>query len=175
MLVSALLLMDRTEAAERVIANVPIPPQQQQWQHRQLYTNLIDAYIRKEQIDKAVTLFWSYCERTKPRTTNTRRVAKLTSSSSYYSGYSPIQSNYPAPTTYYDQGRLDYLQHFFGGLWSRDLQEALYTKLRAELDAAEGINRIYPGLALSYCHWWMGRATRHKKFYQPCKRNFRTT
>ena len=172
MLVSALLLMDRTEAAERVIANVPIPPQQQQWQHRQLYTNLIDAYIRKEQIDKAVTLFWNYCERTKPRTTNTRRVAKLTSSSSYYSGYAPIQSNYPAPTTYYDQGRLDYLQHFFGGLWSRDLQAALYTKLRAELDAAEGINRIYPGLALSYCHWWDGQRDKAQEILSTLQKEF---
>ena len=57
MLVNALLLMDRTDAAERVIANVPIPPQQQQWRHRQLYSNVIDTYIRKEQIDKAVALF----------------------------------------------------------------------------------------------------------------------
>ena len=175
MLVRTLLLMDRTDAAERIIANVPIPPQQQQWQHRQLYTNVIDTYIRKEQIDKAVTLFWHYCERTKPQTTNTRRVAKLTTSSSYAGGYAPIQSHYPSPTTYYDQGRLDYLQHFFSGVWSRDLQEALYTKLRAELDAAEDINRIYPSLALSYCHWWDGQRDKAQEFYQPCKRNFRMT
>ena len=30
-LVRSLLLMDRTEAAARIIANVPIPPKQQQW------------------------------------------------------------------------------------------------------------------------------------------------
>ena len=172
MLVNALLLMDRTDAVERVIANVPIPPQQQQWQYRQLYTQLIDTYIRKEQIDKAVMLFWSYCERTKPRTTNTRRVAKLTSTSSYYSGYSPIQSNYPSPTTYYDQGRLDYLQHFYSGLWIRDLQEALYTKLRAELDAAEGVNRIYPGLALSYCHWWEGQRDKAQEILSTLQKEF---
>ena len=172
MLVNALLLMERTDAAERVIANVPVPPQQQQWQHRQLYTQLIDAYIRKEQIDKAVALFWAYCERTKPQTTNTRRVAKLTSSSSYYSGYAPIQSNYPSPTTYYDQGRLDYLQHFFSGLWSRGLQEALYTKLRAELDAAEDINRIYPGLALSYCHWWDGQRDKAQEVLSTLQKEF---
>ncbi|MXV73602.1 tetratricopeptide repeat protein, partial [Candidatus Poribacteria bacterium] len=172
MLVSTLLLMGRTDAAERIIANVPIPPQQQQWQHRQLYTNVIDAYIRKEQIDKAVALFWSYCERTKPQTTNTRRVAKLTTSSSYYSGYAPIQSNYPSPTTYYDQGRLDYLQHFYGGLWSRDLQEALYTKLRAELDVGEGINRIYPGLALSYCHWWDGQRDKAQEILSTLQKEF---
>ncbi len=172
MLVNALLLMERTDAAERVIANVPVPPQQQQWQHRQLYTQLIDAYIRKEQIDKAVALFWAYCERTKPQTTNTRRVAKLTSSSSYYSGYAPIQSNYPSPTTYYDQGRLDYLQHFFSGLWSRGLQEALYTKLRAELDAAEDINRIYPSLALSYCYWWDGQRDKAQEILSTLQKEF---
>ena len=172
MLVSALLLMDRTDAAERVIANVPIPPQQQQWQHRQLYTQLMDTYIRMEQIDKAVALFWAYCERTEPQTTNTRRVAKLTSSSSYYSGYAPIQSNYPSPTTYYDQGRLDYLQHFFSGLWSRGLQEALYTKLRAELDAAADINRIYPGLALSYCYWWDGQRDKAQEILSTLQKEF---
>ena len=172
MLVSALLLMDRTDAAERVIANVPIPPKQQQWRHRQLYTNVIDTYIRKEQIDKAVTLFWNYCERTKPQTTNIRRVAKLTTSSSYYGGYAPIQSNYPSPTTYYDQGRLDYLQHFFSGLWIRNLQEALYTQLRAELDAAEDINRIYPGLALSYCHWWDGQRDKAQEILLTLQKEF---
>ena len=172
MLVNALLLMDRTDAVARVIANVPIPPQQQQWQHRQLYTKLIDAYIRKEQIDKAVALFWAYCERTKPQTTNTRRVAKLTASSSYYSGYAPIQSNFPSPTTYYDQGRLDYLQYFYSGLWSRDLQEALYTKLRAELDAAADINRIYPGLALSYCYWWDGQRDTAQEILSTLQKEF---
>ena len=110
--------------------------------------------MHKEQLDKAVAVFWSYCERTKPQTTNTRRVAKLSTASTYYSGYAPIQSNYPSPTTYYDEGRLRYLRRFFSGLWSRGLQETLYAKLQAELDAAAGIDRIYPALALSYCHWW---------------------
>ena len=172
MLVNALLLMDRTDAAERVIANVPIPPQQQQWRHRQLYSNVIDTYIRKEQIDKAVALFWNYCERTKPQTMNTRRVAKLTTASSYYGGYAPIQSNYPSPTTYYDEGRLYYLRHFFSRLWNRDLQEALYAKLRAELAAAEDINRIYPGLALSYCHWWDGQRDKAQEILSTLQKEF---
>ena len=172
MLVNALLLMDRTDAAERVIANVPIPPQQQQWRHRQLYTNVIDAYIRKEQIDKAVTLFWHYCERTKPQTTNTRRVAKLATASSYYGGYAPIQSNYPSPTTYYGEGRLYYLRHFFSRLWRRNLQEALYAKLRAELAAAADINRIYPSLALSYCHWWDGQRDKAQEILSTLQKEF---
>ena len=171
-LVSALLLMDRTDAAERIIANVPIPPQQQRWQHRGLYTNVIDTYIRKKEINKAVRLFWVYCERTKPQTTNTRRVAKLSAASSYYGGYAPIQSNYPSPTTYYDQGRLDYLRHFFSGLWSRGLQEALYAKLRAELAAAENINRIYPGLALSYCYWWDGQRDTAQEILSTLQKEF---
>ena len=172
MLVNALLLMDRTDAAERVIANVPIPPQQQQWRHRQLYTNVIDAYIHKEQIDKAVTLFWRYCERTKPQTMNTRRVAKLATSSSYYGGYAPIQSNYPSPTTYYGEGRLYYLRHFFSRLWRRNLQEALYAKLRAELAAAADINRIYPSLALSYCHWWDGQRDKAQEILSTLQKEF---
>ena len=172
MLVNALLLMDRTDAAERVIANVSIPPQQQQWRHRQLYSNVIDTYIRKEQIDKAVALFWHYCERTKPQTMNTRRVAKLTTASSYYGGYAPIQSNYPSPTTYYGEGRLSYLRHFFSRLWNRDLQEALYAKLRAELAAAEDINRIYPGLALSYCHWWDGQRDKAQEILSTLQKEF---
>ena len=171
-LVRALLQMDRTDAAARVIANVPIPPPQQQWRHRQLYTQLIDTYIRKEQIDQAVALFWSYCERTKPQTTNTRRVAKLATASSYYGSYAPIQSNYPSPTTYYDQGRLDYLRHFFSELWSRNLQETLYAKLRAELDAAEGIDRIYPGLALSYCQWWDGHRDTAQEILSTLQKEF---
>ena len=171
MLVDALLLMARTDAAERVIANVPIPPQQHQWQHRDLYNNVIDAYIRKKQIDKAVALFWDYCERTKPHTTNTRRVAKLTTSS-YYGSYAPIQSNYPSPTTYYGEGRLYYLQHFFSELWSRDLQETLYAKLRAELAAAEDINRIYPGLALSYCYWWDGQRDTAQEILSSLQKEF---
>ena len=172
MLVNALLLMDRTDTAERVIANVPLPPQQQRWEHRRLYFNVIDTYIRKEQIDKAVALFWAYCERTKPHTTNTRRVAKLTASSSYYGSYAPIQSNYPSPTTYYGEGRLYYLQHFFSELWSRDLQGALYAKLRAELAAAADINRIYPGLALSYCHWWDGQRDEAQEILSTLQKEF---
>ena len=33
----------------------------------------------------------------------------------------------------------------------------MYTKLRDELDTAKGRDRIYPGLALSYCYWWAGQ------------------
>ena len=39
----------------------------------------------------------------------------------------------------------------------KNQHETLYTKLRAELDSTEGRDRIYPGLALSYCYWWEGK------------------
>ena len=172
-LVSAYAQMGRTDAAEKIIAQLPIPAiavgprtsmpgtpssvQQQWWRYSNIYRNLAAAYIREEAIDKGVALFWRFCDRTKPPATNPQRVAALTYSSHFYSGYTPIQSSYPSPTSYYNQDRLQYLQWAFSQLWTKDGQEALYTKLQAELDAAEGRDRIYPGLALSYCYWWEGK------------------
>ena len=171
-LVSAYAQMGRTDAAEKVVAQLSIPAiatvsrismmgppsivQQQWWQYSGIYRNLAAAYIREGEIDKGVTLFWAFVDRTKPPT-NARRVATLAYSSHSYSGYTPIQSSYPSPTVYYNQDRLQYLQWAFSQLWMKDGQEALYTKLQAELDAAESRDRIYPGLALSYCYWWQGK------------------
>ena len=102
-------------------------------------------------------MFWTFFERTKPQATNARRVAALTYSNRSYSGYTPLQTNYPSPTIYYDQDRLQFLQTAFSLLWTRNQQEALYKKLQAELDAASDQDRIYPSLALSYCYWWAGQ------------------
>ena len=173
MLVNAYAQMGRTDAAEKVVAQLPIPvisagpqtsmtgtpsiAQQQWWQYSDIYRNLAAAYIREGETDKGVALFWTFFDRTKPRATNPQRVAALAYSSHSYSGYTPIQSSYPSPTVYYNQDRLQYLQWAFSQLWTKDGQEALYTKLQTELDAAEGRNRIYPGLALSYCYWWEGK------------------
>ena len=172
-LVSAYAQMGRIDAAEKVVAQLPIPAiatvsrtsmiglpsiaQQQWWQYSGIYRSLAAAYIREGEIDKGVALFWTFCDRTKPPATNPQRVATLTYSSHSYGGYTPIQSSYPSPTVYYNQDRLQYLQWAFNQLWMMDGQEALYTKLQAELDAAEGRDRIYPGLALSYCYWWEGK------------------
>ena len=173
MLVGTLAVMDRTEVAERVITNVPVPPQKQLSEYKQLYNQLIDAYINKEQIDKAIALFWTFCERTQPTITNTRRVVPLTSSSrSYASGYTPIQSNYPSVTMYYDKDRLGYLQSFFSQLWIQNQQDRLYTKLQIELETAETIDRIYSGLALSYCYWWGGQRDKAQEVLSMLQKDF---
>ena len=173
MLVSTLAQMNRTDAAEKILAQLPIPalptgpqtltmgrpsPIQQQWsQYRGIYQSLVSAYVRAEQTDKAVALLWTFFERTKPYAASARRVSNIARASHSYSGYTPLQSSYPSPTTYYDQSRLQYLQQVFSQLWIANQQDVLYAKLQTELDGAKGRERIYPGLALSYCYWWEGQ------------------
>ncbi|RKU18684.1 hypothetical protein C6503_09105 [Candidatus Poribacteria bacterium] len=154
-LVNAFVLMDKTEAAEKVIAQLPKPTPKQLSQYTQPYKKLTGDYIRDGHIDKATALLWTFCERTKPDAANPRRVSTLARTSRYYySGHTPLLSNYPSPTVYYNQTRLAHLQWAFQELWLRNQQETLYTKLQTELNAVEGRDRIYPSLALSYCYWW---------------------
>ena len=173
LIVDTLAQMSKTDAAEKILAQLPVPVlptgsrtstigqpplARQQWsQYRGIYQSLATAYIHEGQAEKGIDLIWTFFERTKPQATNARRVATLASASYSYSGYTPLQTSYPSPTTYYDSARLQYLQQVFSQLWATDQQEALYTKLRAELDTAKGRDRIYPGLALSYCYWWAGQ------------------
>ena len=184
-IVTALAQMGKTDAAEKVLTQMPVPglsvPQRQsaqgtqpsasgigvglpnpsasqQWnRYRDIYQNLATAYIREGQTDKGIALFWTFFERTKPQATNARRVATLAYASHSYAGYTSLQTNYPSPTTYYNQNRLQFLQRVFSQLWSRDQQEALYKKLQAEFERVTGRDRIYPSLALSYCYWWAGQ------------------
>ena len=128
--------------------------------------------MRAAQIDKGLALFWTFLERTKPRVTHARRVAPLAFTSHSYSGYTPLQSNYPSPTMYYDQNRLEYLQQTFNHLWTSNQQGALYAKLQMELDAAEGRDRIYPGLALSYCYWWEGQLDKSQAILSMLQKEF---
>jgi tetratricopeptide (TPR) repeat protein len=188
MLVSVYAQMGRTDAAEKIIAQLPMPvisaapqtlitgtqsiAQQQWWRYSRIYRNLAAAYIREGKIDKGVALFWTFCDRTKPHTTNARRVAALTYSPHSYSGYTLIRFNYPSPTVYYNQDRLQYLQWGFNQLWMKDGQKALYTKLQAELETAEGRDRIYPGLALSYCYWWEGKRDKAQEILSALQREF---
>ena len=154
-LVNAFVRMDKTEAAEKVIAQLPKPTPKQLSQYTRPYKRLTADYIRDGHIDKAIALLWTFCERTKPDTTNPKRVATLSRVSRwYYSGHTPLLSTYPLPTAYYNQTRLEHLQWAFQELWLRNEQETLYTQLQTALNAAEGRNRIYPSLALSYCYWW---------------------
>ena len=187
-LVNLYAQMGRADAAEKIVAQLPIPvistglqtsmtgtpsiAQQQWWQYSGIYRNLAAAYIREGETDKGVALFWAFFDRTKPPATNAQHVAALAYSSHSYSGYTPIQSSYPSPTVYYNQDRLQYLQWVFSQLWMRDGQEALYTKLQIELEAAEGRNRIYPGLALSYCYWWEGKRDKAQEVLSGLQKEF---
>jgi tetratricopeptide (TPR) repeat protein len=154
-LVNAFVRMNKTEAAEKIIAQLPKPTLKQLSQYTQPYKRLTGDYIRDGHIDKAVAFLWTFCERTKPETTNPKRVATLSRTSRwYYSGHTPLLSTYPLPTVYYNQTRLEHLQWAFQELWLRNEQETLYTQLQTALNAAEGRDRIYPSLALSYCYWW---------------------
>ena len=164
MLVDVLVLMEKMDEAEKVIALFPMPTAsaapsliQQQRQYVKVYQTLADAYLRQGKIEKATELFWTFLEHTKPHTTNPQRVAKLAYASPSYTGYTPIQVTYPAPTTYYNQDRLQYLQQIFNQLLLENQQEVLYAKLQTEFNSTEGRERIYPGLALSYCYWWDGQ------------------
>ena len=194
-IVSTLARMGKTDAAEKVLTQIPVPglstPQRQsaqnaqqpgigrfaaasrQWhRYQNIYQDLATAYIREGQTDKGIALFWTFFERTKPQATNARRVATLAYASRSYAGYTSLQTNYPSPTTYYDQNRLEFLQRVFSQVWSRDQQEALYKKLQAELDSATGRDRIYPSLALSYCYWWAGQRDEAQKVLAALQQEF---
>ena len=194
-IVNTLAQMGKTDAAEKILAQLPVPtlstPRQQpsqnsqlsafgqlsstsqQWrQYRDIYQNLATAYIREEQIDKGVALLWTFFEQTKPQATHARRVAALAYSNRSYSGYTPLQTNYPSPTTYYDRNRLPYLQRVFSLLWSHNHQEVLYTKLKTALDSSTGRDRIYPSLALSYCYWWAGQRDKAQEVLSTLQKEF---
>ncbi len=188
MLVTALAQISKTDAAEKILAQLPMPPLyprprtsttwqqspiQRQWsQYKGIYQSLATAYIREGQSEKAITLYWTFFERTQPSAANARSVATLASASQSFRGYAPLQSSYPSPTTYYDQNRLEFLQQVYSQLRSLNQQEALYTKLQTKLDAAKGRDRIYPGLALSYCIWWEGQRDKAQEILSALQQEF---
>ena len=192
-IVNTLAQMGKTDAAEKILTQLPVPAPsttqqpsssvqsfiaqpssaQQRWQqYSDIYQSLAAAYIREGQVDKGVALFWRFFEQTKPQTANARRVAALTYSNRSYSGYTSLQTNYPSPTVYYDQNRLQYLQRAFSLLWTHNQQETLYKKLQAELDAASDRYRIYPSLALSYCYWWVGERDKAQEVLSTLQKEF---
>ena len=179
MLVNVLVLMNKMDAAETVIAQFPTPipsaaPSrvQQQRQYVSVYQTVADAYFRQGKIEKATTFFWTFLEHTQPNTTSPRRVAKLTYATPSFIGYPSIQLTYPSPTTYYNQDRLEYLQQIFNRLRLKDQQDTLYAKLDVELNATEGRERIYPGLALSYCYWWDGQRDKAQEILSALQAEF---
>ena len=188
MLVDVLVLMDKLDAAEKVIAQFPMPiasaaPSrastigalslvQQRQQYVKVYQTLAEAYFRQGKIEKATAFFWSFLEHTQPNTTTPRSVAKLTYSAPSYTGYTSMQVTYPSPTLYYDQDRLEYLQQIFNQLLLKNQQEVLYAKLQAELNSTEDRARIYPGLALSYCYWWDGQRGKAQEILSALQKEF---
>ena len=188
MLVDVLVLMGKMDEAEKVITQFPTPiaataasgtstmgtPSlvQQQRQYVTVYQTLADAYLRQRKIEKATAFFWNFLEHTKPNATNPRRVAKLAYAASSFTGYTPIQVTYPSPTIYYDQDRLQYLQQVFNRLLLENQQEVLYAKLQAEFNSTEGRERIYPGLALSYCYWWDGERDKGQEILSALQAEF---
>ena len=164
-LVRVLTQIGETDTAEQILAQFPATSgitrmagttRQGSRSHRTMYANLSYAYVRDGQIDKAIAIFWKFFEHTKPTVANSRAISIAYSSHSY-SGYNPVQTNFPAPSIYYNQDRLRFLQEFFHYLWTWNQLEPLYTKFQAEFEGAEGEDRIYPGLALSYFYWWEGK------------------
>ena len=163
----------KLDAAQKILAQLPIPAitgggqtpvigmpsiaQQRWWQYHNIYNSLATAYIREGELEKGAEILWAFFDRTKPSLISAQRVASLAQSSHSYGGYTPLQSNYASPTTYYNQQRLQYLQRAFIQFWTKNQQQFLYDKLRAEFDSTGGRDRIYPGLALSYCYWWAGK------------------
>ncbi len=154
-LIETLVLMKKADVAERILAKLPVPTQTKQSTYRYIYSKVTSTYLNLGQYDKAVNLFWTYFEKTRPEIINTRRVAALPSSTSSSSS-SSIQTIFPTSTIYYKGNRLSYLKSFSRQLWMNNQQMVLYKKLQATFDAMTGRDRIFPGLALSYCYWWNG-------------------
>ncbi len=171
-LIDAFLMVEKTDIAEKILLNLLKPPQAQQYQYRQLFEKLTDSYIEQDDPEKAIALFWTFCERTKPTGANPRRVDALARSSYYYGGYRPIQTTYPTPIVYFNSQRLNYLQSIFRELWIREQQGRLFTKFQKELDAAAGRDRIYPSLAMSYCYWWDGSRDKAQEILSSLQKGF---
>ena len=164
-LVRVLTQIGEVDTTGQILARLPVTlgitrtastTRQSSQSHRTMYANLSYAYVRDGQIDKAISVFWKFFERTKPAVANSRAIS-IAYSSHGYGGYNPVQTNFPASSIYYNQDRLHFLQEFFLYLWTWDQLDPLYAKFQAEFEGAEGEDRIYPGLALSYFYWWEGK------------------
>ncbi len=161
-LVKTLTQIGEVGAAEEILAQLPAASSitrsaiRQKWgAYRTMYANLSYAYVRDGQMDKATATFRKLLERTKPTVANARAIS-ITSSHNYR-GYQSVQTSFPTPSIYYNQDRLRFLQEFFLYLWTQNQLEPLYTQFQGEFEGAEGQDRIYPGLALSYFYWWEGK------------------
>ena len=179
-LVRALTQIGEIDASEGILAQLPATSSttqvagtmRQSWHsHRTMYANLSYAYARDGQIDKAIAIFWKFFERTKPAVANARAIS-IPYSSRSYSGYNPVQTNFPASSIYYNQDRLQFLQEFFLYLWTSNQLDPLYAKFQAEFEGAKGEDRIYLGLALSYFYWWEGKRNKAEEIMSELQAEF---
>ncbi len=178
LLVSSLTRMNKVDEAEKIIAQLPVANIEQArsaatgtvspggriWQsYVYLHRDLATAYLRDGKTDKGIEALWKVLANTKPDITTARKVSSLAYSSVSYSGYRPLQTSFPSSNTYYDDSRMRTLQDFFLQIWMGNQLEELYAKLQEEFDAVAGRDRIYPGLALSYCYWWEGQRAKSQE------------
>lgn len=156
-LVDLLVRMGRIEQAEKILSDISeSTATQHSSQSIRNYETIMNTYLSNGETDKAIEFFWKYIEKTNPKVTSGRHVVSL-SYSPYYSQTQRYQTDYPSPSLYYSQTRLNSLQSFFSKLWIKDQQELFYTSLEAKSNEAAGRSRIYPALAISYCKWWDGQ------------------
>ena len=170
MLVEIFVQLGKFDAAKKIFDEVQISSSGQQ--SSRMYDLLATDYLRNGKIEEAVAIYKKYFDRTKPRSTNPRRTTSLGYSNYSYGGYTPIQSAFPSPTTYYNQSRLQYLQNTFSHLWATNQHQALYDVFQAELDAAEGRDKIYPALAISYCYWWENKRDQSQQILADLQKEF---
>lgn len=155
-LIDLFVRMGRIEQAEKRLSEISeSTASQHSSQYIRNYETIMNTYLSNEETDKAIEFFWKYIEKTNPKVTSGMHGVSL-SYSPYYSQTQRYQTNYPSPSLYYSQTRLNSLQSFFNKVWIKDQQELFYTSLEAKYNEAEGRSRIYPALAISYCKWWDG-------------------
>lgn len=155
-LVDLFVKMGRTEQAEKMLSGISTTAGAHlSQQYTRIYESFTNTYLSNGETDKAVEYFWKYIEKTNPAISKARYVASLSFPPTSSSQRSQI--NFPSPTIYYTQTRLDFLQKFFNKVYIKEQQELFYTALEAKYNRAEGRNRIYPALAISYCKWWDGK------------------
>ena len=172
--VNALVQLGKIEEAETVVKNLTFPPKTSWWQYQQIYQALTNVYYRDGDIEKALNLSWKLIEETKPKTSHARNVAPLSTSSSSFGGYSPVQATFPTSTKYFNPSRLSYLQETFNRIWIANQNELLYAKLQSVLEAAKDTDRIYPNLAMSYCYWWDGQREKAQDIITNLQKEFPT-
>ena len=188
MLVQILVELGKINQAEKMLAQLPVPVNnpssqtsktgapsfalQQQGMYSKTYITLASAYLNVGQTEKAMELFWKFFENTMPTSTHAVPAPIPTNSPNIFGGYTLFQSNFPSPTIYYNQDRLRHLQQFFNIVLLNNQKEALYNKLQAEIETANGSKRIFPRLALSYCYWWDGKRAKAQEILSSLQNEF---